>query len=791
MSEDKVPGVNVTPDVENENVKVNKEETPAAGPAEKQETGNEEATEKTAAASSDSESLKAKWESLKEKVGDALENLEDKVDDLSDALKDKVQEMAEDMNLEEKAAALKEKASEVMDKADDAFDAAKEKAADIFQTAKEKAGDAVDLAKEKVSDVADKVKAAVGKDDEVKVSNAPETPSEAEDQANLAEEAQPETAEEAPAEEVDLSALTLAELSAKFDELLNDEDRMRKYKEAEAIKSAFYKKLQKEKAEAGYGSETKEPSSDEDAVDESAPEETLAVNAAALAVTSVPDNPFDAMETAFKSAYSSYKKERAEYNRGQDAMREENFVKKQAVIEDLKALVEKQEDVNSTFPAFRALQDRWREIGPVPATKFRDLNDSYQYYVEKFYDMVKINRDLRDLDFKKNLEAKEKFCEAAEDLAQSEDPVGSFRELQKLHEQWKEYGPVDKAHRISIWERFKAATAVINRNYQAYFEGQKSKQLENLAEKTKLCEEVEAIAEKEVKSSNEWVKLTAEIEEIQKKWKTIGFTTRKDNQKIYERFRAACDKFFEKKRVYYTEFKDTMNENLKKKLSLIEQAEALKTSTDWKKTSEALIDLQKQWKAIGTVPRKKSEAIWKRFRAACDEFFNERDKNAKPENDYYSNLKAKKAIVEEIKAYVSEGDAAADNEAARAFADKWKAIGFVPFKEKEKIQEAYSEAMKAAFPNYSLRQRGGSGSSNGRGSSAPKRNMSEKDRLVQQYNKLQQDIDTYENNIGFFASSKNSAPLIAQMQERIDAAKKELKELEEKIRKAEESETEK
>ena len=404
--------------------------------------------------------------------------------------------------------------------------------------------------------------------------------------------------------------------------------------------------------------------------------------------------------------------------------------------------------------------------------------------------MVKINRDLRDLDFKKNLEAKEKFCQTAEKLSENENVVEAFRELQKLHEQWKEFGPVAKEYRDSIWDRFKAATAVINKKYQAYFEGQKEKQQENLVRKTELCEQVEAIAEKEVKSSNEWNALSTAIEEIQKTWRTIGFATRKENQKIYDRFRAACDKFFSRKREYYTRFKDSMNENLEKKLYLIEQAEALKDSKEWKKTAEALIALQKQWKEIGAVPRKKSEQIWKRFRAACDAFFNERDRNVRPENDFHGNLKAKKALIDEINEYVLSGDAAADREAARGFVEKWQGIGFVPFKEKEAIQSAYNEAMQAKFPDFSLRaSRQGAGS--GRSGGFSRKPQSEKERLVQQYNKLQQDIDTYENNIGFFSSSKNSAPLIQKMQERIDAAKQELKDLEAKIRKAEESEEEK
>ena len=653
----------------------------------------------------------------------------------------------------------------------------------------EVAAEAVDAAAEnpqaEVTEVA-KEAASVEAPAEAEAESGVEVPAEAPTGTETGSEAptEAESGVEAPAEAevpADLGNLSLAELSDLFDKLSQADDRMKRYKEAEAIKSAFYKRLSKEKAEAGLGAKVDEPSSREDVVEEVAPvTQTLEVK----------DNPFEAMETAFKGVYANYKKERAEYNRQQDAQREDNFAKKQAVIEDLKNLVEKQEDVNSTFPAFRELQNRWREIGPVPATKFRDLNDTYQFYVEKFYDMVKINRDLRDLDFKKNLEAKEAFCQAAEKLSENENVVEAFRELQKLHEQWKEFGPVAKEFRDSIWDRFKAATAVINKKYQAYFEGQKEKQQENLAEKTKLCEQVEAIAGKEVKSSNEWNTLSTEIEEIQKTWRTIGFATRKENQKIYDRFRAACDNFFTRHREYYSQVKDSNNKHTEKKLSLIEQAEALKDSKEWKKTTEALIALQKQWKEIGAVPRKKSEQLWKRFRAACDEFFNERDKNAKPENDFYGNLKAKKALVEEINEYALSGDAAADREAARAFADRWQGIGFVPFKEKDAIQASYTEAMKAKFPDFSPRgpRQGGGNAGRGGGSRKP---LSEKDRLVQQYNKLQQDIDTYENNIGFFSTSKNSAPLIQKMQERIDAAKQELKDLEAKIRKAEESEEEK
>ena len=572
----------------------------------------------------------------------------------------------------------------------------------------------------------------------------------------------------------DFSGKSLAELAGLFEELAGKEDRMKRYKEAEAIKSAFYKRLLKEKADAGLAADVREPDGrlpEEDAQEADGAAETAVVEPAGAEVS---ENPFNEIERGFKELYNRYKKERAEYNRHLEKERENNLVLKEAVIEDLKALLEKQEDVNATFPAFREIQNRWRAIGPVPVQSYRNLNETYQLYVEQFYDMVKINRELRDLDFKKNLEVKEKFCEMAEKLAENDNIVEAFKELQKLHEQWKEYGPVAKQYREDIWNRFKAATAVINRKYQTFFEGLKEQQAENLVEKTKLCEQVEAIAEKEITSSNEWNSLSKEIEDIQKQWRQIGFATKKENQRIYDRFRAACDKFFNRKRDFYNTYKESMNENLKKKISLCEAAEALKTSTEWKKATDQFISLQKQWKEIGAVPRKKSEQLWKRFRAACDEFFNERDRNVKPENDFYGNLKAKQRLIDEINAYEPSSDEDENMEAMTSFMERWQGIGFVPFKEKDNIARLYKDAMKAKFPDVSPAR-----ARRAKYASSPK---SERERLVQKYMKKEQDIVTYENNIGFFAMSKNSEPLIRQMQERIDAAKKELMEIGEQIK---------
>lgn len=559
---------------------------------------------------------------------------------------------------------------------------------------------------------------------------------------------------------VNYSEKTLAELIRLFEELAQNEERMKMSKEAEAIKSAFYKRLQKEKAEAGYVASEPVAEGEETEEMEVPAEDTVS------------ENPFAEVERGFKDLYNNYKKERAEYNRQLEKEREDNLAKKEAVIADLKALLEKQEDVNATFPEFREIQNRWRAIGPVPAQSYRNINETYQLYVEQFYDMVKINRELRDLDFKKNLEAKEQFCEFAEKLSENPNVVEAFRELQKLHEQWKEFGPVAKEYRDQIWDRFKAATAVINKKYQAFFEGIKEQQAENLVKKTALCEKVEEIAEREVTNSNEWNAFSKEIEDIQKEWKGIGFASKKENQKIYDRFRAACDKFYGRKRDFYTEYKDNINSNLDKKIALCEAAEALKSSTEWKKATDQFINLQKQWKEIGAVPRKKSEQLWKRFRAACDEFFAERDKHAKPENDFYGNLKAKQRLIEEIKAYELKSDES-DAAAMQDFQKRWQEIGFVPFKEKDNVAQAYKEALNAKFPNN------GRGNRRGRGGRPA---LSEKDRLIQKYNQLEQDIVTYENNIGFFSMSKNSAPLVKQMEERIAQSKEELKALAEQIR---------
>jgi len=568
---------------------------------------------------------------------------------------------------------------------------------------------------------------------------------------------------ETETEKTDYSNKGLKEIVDAFKEMIDGENMQQLYKHAEAIKAAFYKNLRKEKIASGI-EQPAETAGEQPAAETEAPaEETVSVN------------PFAEIERGFKDLYSQYKVKRSAYTQELEKNKEENYQEKLAVIEDLKALVEASEDLKETFPRFREIQNRWRAIGPVPQAKVKDLYDTYQHYVEKFYDYVKINKEFRDLDFKKNLEAKENLCEKAEKLSEEEDVVGAFRTLQKLHEQWKELGPVSKEFRESVWERFRAATAVINKKHQAYFESQKGNQKENLEAKTALCEKVEAIAQAEVKDSTDWNALTKEIESIQKEWKKIGFASKKDNQKVYDRFRAACDAFFAKKREFYSEFKNQMQDNLAKKIELCEKAEALKDDTDWKKTSDAFIELQKQWKEIGPVSRKKSEQVWKRFRAACDAFFDNRDKHFGSVNsEQGENLQKKRDLIEEIRKYEVE-DKEEAREALHEFQERWNAIGFVPFKEKARIQEAFRKAVNEKFGEF--RETGSRYAGK-----AERAVRSERDRLVQKFMKKEQEIATWENNMGFFAASKNADALLEELNKKIDIAKQELAKLEEEIK---------
>lgn len=572
-------------------------------------------------------------------------------------------------------------------------------------------------------------------------------------------------------QEIDYNTKSLKELVDLFNQLLETENHQVIYKNAEVIKATFYKTLKKEKIAGGYAV-VENPVLESDVAGEDLQNE-------------LSQNPFQDIENEFKSIYSKYKSLRATFVQEQEKKKEDNYKEKLAIIEELKTLIEKQDDPNKTFPEFRNLQNKWRSVGPVPQANHADIYNTYKLYEEKFYDYVKISKDLRDLDFKKNLDVKLALCQKAEDLINEDNVVEAFKKLQKLHEEWKEYGPVDKENREQIWERFRQATSAVNKKHQAYFEGQKEVQKENLAKKTALCEKVEEIAQREITDSNMWNTLSKEIESIQKEWKTIGFASKKDNQKIYDRFRAACDNFFARKRDFYVEFKSVMQENIDKKIKLCEEAEALQDSTDWKKATDQLINLQKLWKESGPVSRKKSDQIWKRFRAACDHFFENKNKHFGTQDvEFDKNLEAKLALIEEVKNYVSESDSA-DLAAFKDFQKRWESIGFVPFKMKDKVSEAYNSALSEKFgdvKNQLSERRPRRSNRQERGNRQDRAPRSERDRLIQKFVKIEQEIATYENNIGFFAKSKNADALLEGLRKKIDVAKEELKQIEEQIK---------
>lgn len=584
-----------------------------------------------------------------------------------------------------------------------------------------------------------------------------------------------------------LGTKSLKEIVDLFEKLVDEGDIMEMNKQAEYIKATFYKVLKEEKIASGYMtmpdvevSDNEEDGASVEELEEQQAEPLENENEESVNEISESEevaNPFIQIERAFKEIYAKYKKCRSQYFQKLEKERLENLEVRNRIIEDLKQLLEKSEDLNVTFPAFREIQNRWREAGPVPQANVKDIYDTYQHYVEKFYDYVKINNEFRDLDFKKNLEAKIALCEKAEALEQETNVVNAFAKLQKYHEEWKEFGPVAKEFREEIWERFKAATSKINKLHQQYFESLKVQQKENLAAKTVLCEKAEEIAARQKDDSSAWNIATKELEALQKEWRTIGFASKKDNQKIYDRFRASCDAFYEKKRVFYSEFKDQMTVNLEKKIALCERAEAIKDSTDWKATAEALIALQKEWKEVGPVSRKKSDQVWARFRAACDYFFDRKEKSTM-DPVQLENLNSKLDIIAQVEAYQGSDESAAED-----FNARWNSIGFVPFKEKEKIQKRFEEVMHERFPEYKVSSARAAARS-GRGKSG-KRNaapvLTEREKLVQKYRKLESEIATYENNLGFFASSKNADAFISSINSKIEQAKEELSSIAKRI----------
>jgi len=496
----------------------------------------------------------------------------------------------------------------------------------------------------------------------------------------------------------------------------------------------------------------------------------------------------DSVEEAFKAEMGIIKEKRAKLFKEQEAEKQENLTKKLDIIEKIKSMITTPEEANKSYQEFKTLQQQWREIKNVPAEKANELWRNYQLYVEQFYDMLRLNSIARDEDFKKNLEAKTRLCEVAENLANEEDVISAFHQLQKLHQEYREIGPVAKEQREEIWNRFKAASTVINKRHQQHFEGIRSREEDNLARKTVLCEKVEAIAAEENKGSGDWEKHTKQIIELQAEWKTIGFAPQKMNVKIFERFRAACDDFFGRKAEYFKGLKDTFKENADKKRALIEKAKALQDSTEWKSTGDKLIALQKEWKTIGIVPKKLGDQLWNEFLGACNKFFEARKAaGAGQHSEEYANLDKKREVVAKLKSIAEE---AGENiqEKVQSLVEEYNAIGHVPFKEKDKIYEEYHAVLDKLYKDLNIsvaKRRLNNFKQNLKQVAERGENAldNERARLFRQYEAIKQEVQTYENNLGFLnASSKKGNSLIDEMNRKVQKLKDDMNLVREKIK---------
>lgn len=491
----------------------------------------------------------------------------------------------------------------------------------------------------------------------------------------------------------------------------------------------------------------------------------------------------DEAEVRFKELYNIYRTKRNEALALSDKEKEDNYAAKLAIIEELKQLVDSEEALNTTFAKFHELQARWRSIGQVAQSHVSDLYETYNLHIENFYDYVKINKELRDLDWKRNLEAKTALCEQAEALTEASSVVDAFHKLQKLHEEWREVGPVAIEHKDSLWARFKAASTIINRRHQEHFEGIKAEQLHNLERKSALCDEVESIVNKAPTTHKGWNKASERLQAIQAEWRTIGFAPKRENNKIYDRFRTACDKFFEAKHAFYAEAKEDMSNNLEIKTALCERAEAIAERTDWTKATEELLALQAEWKASGAVSRKYADAIWKRFRAACDKFFANKSQHfSSVDNEYTANLAAKQALLEEM----SQATVKSFDE-IKEYQRRWSEIGFVPIRHKDELQKQYKAALDKLFASVRGADRQQQLSRfkekvSTMRNSGDKRLRSEREKLFNRVKQLEQEIQTLENNIGFFAKSKGAEAMIAAVEEKIARARQELADTIERVK---------
>ena len=585
---------------------------------------------------------------------------------------------------------------------------------------------------------------------------------EAEPAAEAEEAAEPTAEQEQPAEERKTYA-TKQEVIARLQELAHGEENPTK-DEVDYLKTTFYKLhfAQREAEQKAYLEAGGDP-------------EKYVV---------APDMD----EETFKAEMGVVKEKRQKLFQQQEEEKLENLKKKQAIIEKIKSMVTSPEEANRNYQEFKQLQQEWKEIRLVPAEKANELWRNYQLYVEQYYDLLKLNSEAREYDFKKNLELKLRLCEAAEKLDQEEDVISAFHQLQKLHQEFRETGPVSKELREEIWTRYKAASTVINKKHQQHFENIRSKEEENLARKTELCEKVEAIAQEENKGAGDWEKHTKQIIDIQTQWKTIGFAPQKMNVKIFERFRAACDDFFAKKAEYFKSLKAKFAENAAKKQKLVEQAQALQDSTDWKSTSDKLIALQKEWKTIGMVPKKLGDQLWNDFLAACNKFFEARNAaNAGTRNAERDNLARKRDIIAQLKAAAEE---AGDDlqEKVQQLVDEYQKVGHVPFKEKDKLYAEYHAVLDKLYKDLNIsiaRRRLDSFKSNLRQMADKGANAldNERARLMRRYEALKQEIQTYENNLGFLnASSKKGNSLIDEMNRKVQKLKDDCELVKQKIK---------
>lgn len=588
--------------------------------------------------------------------------------------------------------------------------------------------------------------------------NAPEFELEGEDESSAIDEAPKENAST-----TDYNGKSKTELLAILADILANKSVQTIRRDVEAIKIAFYKtyRAEVERARRAF------------------------VEAGGKLEEFVP-TPDDA-EQRLKELFAEYRTKRNEFIAKLEEEKENNYKIKLQIIEELKELIDSNETLNQTFNTFRDLQQRWKETGPVPQAYVKDLWETYNLHVENFYNFIKINKELRDLDLKKNYETKLQLCEEAEELVLDPSPVNAFHKLQKLHEQWRETGPVANEYKEQLWERFREASTKINKRHQEYFNGIKEEQKHNLELKTELCVKTEELSVAPLSTRKEWNKASEQLIDIQKVWKTIGFAPKKDNTKIYERFRNACDKFFENKRNFYLQIKAEMENNLHLKNDICAAAEALQESEEWKKATDELIALQKRWKEIGPVSRRYSDAIWKRFRSACDKFFERKAAFfASLDQQYEDNLAKKKQLLEELKTFVVENKERGF-EALKELQHRWAEIGFVPIKQKEAIQKEYRKAVDAIFAKLRSNEKEnrlerfkGKISSIAEGGDR-RRLRFERDRLYNKMKQIESDIALLENNIGFFSKSKNAEAMIREVNNKIAKAKEEMATLIEKI----------